>query len=44
MQGFEQAAALDPSNADYQLAANVARSHAVTALIQDGGQGPAAGQ
>lgn len=35
MKGFEQAAALDPANADYRLAAGVARSHAVTALIQD---------
>jgi type II secretory pathway component GspD/PulD (secretin) len=35
MKGFEQAAELDPSNADYRLAAGVARSHAVTALIQD---------
>ena len=34
MQGFEKAAALDPTNADYPLAAQVARSHAVTALIQ----------
>ena len=34
MKGFEQAAALDPTNADYRLAADVARSHAVTALIQ----------
>ncbi len=34
MQGFEQAATLDPTNADYRLAAKVARSHAVTALIQ----------
>jgi len=34
MRGFEQAAALDPGAADYQLAASVARSHAVTALIQ----------
>jgi Flp pilus assembly secretin CpaC len=34
MRGFEQAATVDPSNADYKLAANVARSHAVTALIQ----------
>jgi Flp pilus assembly secretin CpaC len=34
MRGFEQAAALDPGTADYQLAASVARSHAVTALIQ----------
>jgi Flp pilus assembly secretin CpaC len=34
MRGYEQAAALDPGNADYPLAASVARSHAVTALIQ----------
>jgi Flp pilus assembly secretin CpaC len=34
MQGYEQAATLDPGNADYPLAASVARSHAVTALIQ----------
>ena len=34
MRAFEQAAALDPSNANYSLAASVARSHAVTALIQ----------
>jgi tetratricopeptide (TPR) repeat protein len=34
MKDFEQAAALDPTNADYQLAAGVARNHAVTALIQ----------
>jgi tetratricopeptide (TPR) repeat protein len=34
MRGYEQAAKLDPSNADYPLAADVARSHAVTALIQ----------
>ena len=34
MHGYEQAAALDPGNADYPLAASVARSHAVTALIQ----------
>ena len=31
---YEQAAALDPGNTDYPLAASVARSHAVTALIQ----------
>jgi Flp pilus assembly secretin CpaC len=31
---YEQAAALDPGNADYPLAASVARSHLVTALIQ----------
>ena len=34
MRAFEQAAALDPSNANYSLATTVARSHAVTALIQ----------
>jgi tetratricopeptide (TPR) repeat protein len=34
MEGYEKASALDPSNADYRLAAEVARSHAVTALIQ----------
>lgn len=31
---YEAAAALDPNNQDYALAAEVARSHAVTALIQ----------
>lgn len=35
MKGFNQAAALDPSNRDYQLAAGVARGHEVTALIQE---------
>jgi Flp pilus assembly secretin CpaC len=34
LRGFEQAAKLDPSNENYRLAAQVARSHAVTALIQ----------
>jgi hypothetical protein len=34
MRGFEEAAALDPSNPDYALSAGLARSHAVTALIQ----------
>lgn len=34
MRGYEQAAALDRGNADYRLAAGVARGHAVTALIQ----------
>jgi len=34
MRGYQKAAALDPSNANYALAAEVARSHAVTALIQ----------
>ncbi len=31
---YKQAAALDPANADYRMAADVARSHAVTALVQ----------
>ena len=31
---YQQVAALDPSNPDYALAVDVARSHAVTALIQ----------
>jgi len=31
---YERAAALNPTNADYRMAADVARSHAVTALIQ----------
>jgi Flp pilus assembly secretin CpaC len=34
MRGYEQAAALDPGTPDYRLAAGVARSHAVTALVQ----------
>ena len=34
MQGYARAAKLDPTNADYRLAAEVARSHEVTALIQ----------
>ncbi len=34
IKGFDQAAALDPSNNDYRLAADVARGHEVTALIQ----------
>ena len=34
MKEFEQAAALDPTNANYRMAAGVARDHAVTALIQ----------
>jgi general secretion pathway protein D len=33
MQGYQSAAALDPTNKDYALAAEVARSHAVTALV-----------
>ena len=34
LQKYEAAATLDPGNNDYPLAAEVARSHAVTALIQ----------
>jgi len=34
MRRYQQAAALDPSNANYALAAELARSHAVTSLIQ----------
>ncbi len=34
MRGFAQAAKLDPTNNDYRLSLEVARSHAVTALIQ----------
>jgi type II secretory pathway component GspD/PulD (secretin) len=34
LSGYQQAAKLDPGNPDYPLAAGVARSHAVTALIQ----------
>jgi len=34
MQSYQRAATLDPSNANYPLAAALARSHAVTALIQ----------
>jgi len=34
LRGYEQAAKLDPNNSDYALAAQVARGHAVNALIQ----------
>ncbi len=34
MNAYQKAAALDPTNRDYPLAAEVARSHAVTALLQ----------
>jgi tetratricopeptide (TPR) repeat protein len=34
MQGFQQAAKLDPANRGYPLAVETARNHAVTALIQ----------
>ena len=32
---YQQAARLDPANPDYAMALEVARSHAVTALIQE---------
>lgn len=35
MKGFEQASRLDPTHADYKLAAGVARGHLVTALVQE---------
>jgi Flp pilus assembly secretin CpaC len=35
MEGFERAAKLDPGNVNYPMAAQVARSHEVTALIQE---------
>jgi Flp pilus assembly secretin CpaC len=35
MEGFDRAATLDPTNADYHMAALVAKSHEVTALIQE---------
>ena len=34
MRGYAEAAKLDPTNSDYRLSVEVARSHAVTALIQ----------
>jgi general secretion pathway protein D len=34
LHAYQQAAKLDPDNANYRLAADVARGHAVTALIQ----------
>lgn len=34
MKEYEQAATLDPTNTNYRMAAEVARSHAVTALVQ----------
>jgi Flp pilus assembly secretin CpaC len=34
MRGYQQAAALDPGNAEYPLAESVARHHEVTALIE----------
>jgi general secretion pathway protein D len=48
MRDYRQAAKLDPSNADYPLAANLALSHTVTALIQSAAKdrlrGDAAGE
>lgn len=35
MRDYEQAAALDPENTNYAMAAKLARSHQVTALIQE---------
>ena len=35
MKDYEQAAVLDPTNTNYRMAADVARSHAVTELIQE---------
>src|SRR5882762_7726343 len=35
---YREAARLDPTNSDYPLAAEVARSHAVTALLQTAAQ------
>jgi len=35
---YSQAASLDPTNKDYALAVGVARSHAVTALVQQAAQ------
>ena len=34
LRNYEEAAALEPENSNYRMAAEVARSHAVTALIQ----------
>ncbi|MGC9159318.1 MAG: hypothetical protein ACP5FH_10035, partial [Terracidiphilus sp.] len=38
MRGYQRAAALDPGNRDYALAESVARSHAVTVLLQSATQ------
>jgi len=35
LKDYQQAAALDPGNRNYELAAELAKSHAVTALIQE---------
>ena len=43
MHDYEQAAALDPTNSDYARAAEIARSHAVTALIQTAAKARAQG-
>jgi Flp pilus assembly secretin CpaC len=39
----EEAASLDPTNGDYRLAADIARSHAVTALVQKAARDRVAG-
>jgi general secretion pathway protein D len=39
----EQAASLDPTNGDYRLAADIVRSHAVTALVQTAARDRVAG-
>jgi type II secretory pathway component GspD/PulD (secretin) len=38
MTAYRQAAAMDPTNHDYQLAVGVAQAHAVTALVQEAAQ------
>ena len=43
MAAYQRAAALDPSNRDYPLAVEVARSHAVTALLQSAAKSRIAG-
>ena len=43
MRAYEQAAALDPSNSNYSRAVQIARGHAVTALIQTAAKAQTAG-
>ena len=38
MRADDEAAKLDPTNPDYEMAAQVARSHAITALVQEAAQ------
>jgi general secretion pathway protein D len=40
---YEQAASLDPTSGDYRLAGDIARSHAVTALVQTAARSRIAG-